>query len=96
MKSYAAYEKFMSLVNEHVERVPCRDSDPDLWFIDGVEEMGVSYRFAVKQCNTCPLMKECADYAINNDELYGIWGGLTAKDRQKMRVAREKLRKRAI
>jgi hypothetical protein len=31
-------------------------------------------------CRTCPHKAECAEWGINN-ERYGIWGGLTQKDR---------------
>ena len=84
------------MVEEHPERVPCRESDPDLWFAEWGEDQSINYRYAVNQCGKCPLMRECADYAIRNDEVYGIWGGLTPKDRQKMRIAREKLQQRTI
>lgn len=34
-------------------------------------------------CGTCPVSKECLDYAEENDEKFGIWGGLTEKERGK-------------
>jgi WhiB family redox-sensing transcriptional regulator len=34
-------------------------------------------------CNRCPLIDACADFAINTNELYGIWGGLTTAQRIK-------------
>ena len=33
-------------------------------------------------CQTCPIIEECKVYALEYEEQYGIWGGLTAKERQ--------------
>lgn len=32
-------------------------------------------------CNHCPVQELCLRYAIANDERYGIWGGLTRRER---------------
>jgi len=36
-------------------------------------------------CNRCPLQNMCADYGINTNEEWGIWGGLTPEDRKILR-----------
>lgn len=36
-------------------------------------------------CGRCPIKNQCADYAINSDEPFGIWGGLTPQDREKLK-----------
>lgn len=33
-------------------------------------------------CNSCPVREACLEHAIRNDERYGIWGGLTGKERR--------------
>lgn len=38
-------------------------------------------------CNECPVMVECLNYALHH-ESYGIWGGLTERERQTMRRIR--------
>jgi WhiB family transcriptional regulator, redox-sensing transcriptional regulator len=37
---------------------------------------------AKRTCATCPVKKDCFNYAIDNQIRYGIWGGLTDKERQ--------------
>lgn len=36
-------------------------------------------------CRRCPVILDCLQYAIDNDEQFGIWGGLTPKERSNMR-----------
>lgn len=40
-----------------------------------------SEQAAIAVCRTCPVRKECLDYAVEHDEA-GIWGGTTEQDRQ--------------
>lgn len=32
-------------------------------------------------CASCPVQKDCLDYAMRHEERYGVWGGLNAKER---------------
>lgn len=62
----------------------CRQTDPDMFFPekDG-DFMGGSYRDAQKVCNSpCPVRDRCLEYALEHDERYGIWGGLTYNQRR--------------
>lgn len=70
----------------------CQETDPESWF---PELGGESYemRVAKKYCGMCPVQRECANYAIVANEAYGIWGGLTASQRQDIRVGRTTLDK---
>ena len=36
-------------------------------------------------CRACPSTAECLNYAIENRELYGVWGGKSENQRRKMR-----------
>lgn len=45
-------------------------------------------------CDTCPVAVECLEYAINNGERYGIWGGTPVRKRRNGSLALENLRKR--
>lgn len=31
-------------------------------------------------CSSCKVRIQCLQYAVENDEQYGIWGGIKAKD----------------
>lgn len=35
----------------------------------------------------CPVRAECLAYALNRNEEHGVWGGLSAPERQKLRRA---------
>lgn len=36
-------------------------------------------------CEGCSVREECLDYALENNERYGIWGGLTDAERRDLR-----------
>ena len=58
----------------------CAQIDPDLWFAEeGNYQASVE---AKKICQTCPVVAECGEYAIRANILYGIWGGMTLRERQ--------------
>jgi WhiB family redox-sensing transcriptional regulator len=38
-------------------------------------------------CSTCPVRSECLDYAMGQADTVGVWGGLSAKERARMRRA---------
>jgi WhiB family redox-sensing transcriptional regulator len=57
-----------------------RDHDPDIWF----PSPGCAPKVAPLAkviCAACPVQTECLEYALVARESYGIWGGLTAKER---------------
>lgn len=60
----------------------CPQTDHDGFF----PERGISGRQAKRVCNdVCPVRQECLDYALENDERWGIWGGTTEHERRKMK-----------
>lgn len=59
----------------------CRTVDPDMWF----PEPPNSGFQAKKLCVRCPVKDECLDYAMTNNEKFGVWGGLSAHERKKLR-----------
>jgi WhiB family redox-sensing transcriptional regulator len=40
---------------------------------------------AKEVCNNCPVKIPCLEYAVKNGELFGIWGGTSARERAKLR-----------
>ncbi len=62
----------------------CLGVDPDLFF----PERGVSTREAKEVCRGCVVRSECLDYALANGEKFGIWGGLSERERRTVRRAR--------
>lgn len=53
------------------DALPCRNSDPDLWFSDSPAELET----AKSLCAGCPLQMECLAGAIEREEPWGVWGG---------------------
>lgn len=67
----------------------CRGSDPDPWFPQrGDNKQHVEIAKAI--CNTCPVQQRCGEYGIANNEEFGVWGGLTGRERRKIRSRRFK------
>ncbi len=63
------------------ERALCAQTDPEAFF----PEKGGSTREAKKVCVGCEVRAECLDYALHNDERFGIWGGLSERERRKLK-----------
>lgn len=59
----------------------CAQTDPEAFF----PEKGGSTRDAKRVCQTCPVRTECLEYALANDERFGIWGGLSERERRKLK-----------
>jgi len=66
-------------------RAACADADPDLFF----GEAGHPGDEAKAICHGCPVRQSCLDYAIEHSERFGIWGGLTFK--QRLRFKRDRV-----
>jgi WhiB family redox-sensing transcriptional regulator len=59
----------------------CAQTDPEAFF----PEKGGSTRDAKKICASCDVKAQCLEYALQNDERFGIWGGLSERERRKLR-----------
>jgi WhiB family redox-sensing transcriptional regulator len=62
----------------------CRGADPDLFF----PERGASTRTAKSICGDCAVQGDCLEFAIVSSEKFGIWGGLSERERRKIRRKR--------
>ena len=65
-------------------RGACRGLDADIFFPD----RGASTRLAKTVCRRCEVQEECLEYAVNNREKFGIWGGLSERERRAIRKQR--------
>lgn len=68
----------------------CLGADTDLFF----PERGSSTRKAKAICGECQVKLECLDFALDNGERFGIWGGLSERERR--RVRHERSRRTAV
>lgn len=84
MNQFQAYLKLQRAINNSPIIPPCQGSDPEAWFPIAQRDMG-SFRAAKKLCGICPARAACLEYALIANEQHGIWGGLTAKERNRLR-----------
>ena len=63
------------------ESALCAQTDPEAFF----PEKGGSTREAKKVCVGCDVLGSCLEYALAHDERFGIWGGLSERERRKLK-----------
>ncbi len=63
------------------DRALCAQTDPEAFF----PEKGGSTREAKRVCRSCDVRAECLEYALARDERFGIWGGLSERERRRMK-----------
>ena len=69
----------------------CLRADPDLFFpISSAGRAIIQIAKAKAICARCPVRRQCLDFARAHEPLYGIWGGTTLEERE--RVRRRELR----
>jgi WhiB family redox-sensing transcriptional regulator len=66
------------------DQANCLGVDPDLFF----PERGASTREAKEVCRGCVVRLDCLEYALANGEKFGIWGGLSERERRRLRRQR--------
>ncbi len=64
-----------------MEDALCAQTDPDAYY----PEKGGSTREAKRICQSCIVQAECLDYALDRDERFGIWGGLSERERRNLK-----------
>ena len=69
------------------ERALCAQTDPDAFFPD----QGGSVAAAKRICKQCDVREECLEWALDAGEQFGVWGGLSERERRA--VAKERQRK---
>jgi WhiB family transcriptional regulator, redox-sensing transcriptional regulator len=60
-----------------VAKALCRTTDPDELFVRGAAQ-----RKAAVICRHCPVMQECGADALDNKVEFGVWGGMTERQRR--------------
>lgn len=63
----------------------CTDTDPEIFFPPRGSPVSGSITTAKGICSRCPVAVDCLRYALVNEERWGIWGGLTARERVVLR-----------
>jgi WhiB family redox-sensing transcriptional regulator len=61
----------------------CQSIDPELFFPVSASGKSLEQVTAAKAvCAACPVRQECLAFAFRTGQVHGIWGGLTAEERQ--------------
>jgi WhiB family redox-sensing transcriptional regulator len=63
------------------DRALCAETDPEAFF----PEKGGSTREAKRICSQCEVRSQCLEYALAHDERFGIWGGLSERERRRLK-----------
>jgi len=71
------------------EEAACYGMPVDV-FVPGTAESRSSYALALRVCGDCPVQVECLEHALETREPYGVWGGATPSQRERIRKARRK------
>lgn len=58
----------------------CAQTDPEAFY----PEKGGSTREAKRICTMCSVRMDCLEEALANDERFGIWGGLSERERRRL------------
>lgn len=67
----------MTWANDWPARAACRASDPDALFVQGAAQ-----NRAKAVCLGCPVRTECLADALDNRIEFGVWGGMTERERR--------------
>jgi WhiB family transcriptional regulator, redox-sensing transcriptional regulator len=63
--------------DDWASRGACRTSDPDTLFVQGAAQ-----NRAKAVCMGCPVRTECLADALDNRVEFGVWGGMTERERR--------------
>ena len=67
-----------------IREAACATADPDLFFPEDSRSPATE---AKEFCARCPVRPECLEYSLAAEE-FGVWGGLTEKERRNLLRAR--------
>jgi WhiB family redox-sensing transcriptional regulator len=67
----------MGMITDWPSLAACRNGDPDALFVQGAEQ-----NVAKRICRGCPVRYECLADALDNRIEFGVWGGMTERERR--------------
>jgi WhiB family redox-sensing transcriptional regulator len=67
----------MGMIADWPSMAACRNGDPDALFVQGAEQ-----NVAKRICRSCPVRYECLADALDNRIEFGVWGGMTERERR--------------
>jgi WhiB family redox-sensing transcriptional regulator len=71
---------------EWLRQAACVDADPELFFPVGeTGPAALQTRQAKEVCHTCPVERQCLEWALSTGRTSGVWGGTDENERQRLR-----------
>lgn len=67
----------MNWMNDWPTKAACRGTDPDKLFVQGAAQ-----NRAKAICFGCPVRTECLADSLDNEIEFGVWGGMTERERR--------------
>ena len=67
----------MGMIADWPSQAACRTGNPDALFVQGAEQ-----NVAKRICRGCPVRYECLADALDNRIEFGVWGGMTERERR--------------
>lgn len=68
------------------DRAACLGVDPDLFFPDRGQDTAQAKRV----CLGCSIVADCGEYALRVGESHGVWGGMSERQRRRIRSDRNR------
>ena len=90
MKPEKIYLQLQTAIEKAKTIPPCQVTDPEVWFGNEGDPLSNRFKVAQKMCAPCPVKQLCAEFALANNELYGVWGGLSPNERKALKASRQR------
>lgn len=68
-----------------IDNALCAQTDPEAFF----PERGKVPAEAKRICQSCPVRADCLDYALRTGQRFGVWGGLSERERRRLQPSRQ-------
>ena len=78
---YSDFEPLAFVDQKWADRALCAQVDPEIWF----PEKGMPSKNVKAVCARCPVTAECLSWATVTNQWFGIWGGLSTTERDRIR-----------
>lgn len=69
------------------EAAACKGLDSDLFY--PAKNFADNTKEAREICESCPVNKQCLEVSVRNSEPFGIWAGLTNRQRRTLKQQRK-------
>lgn len=77
---------YKNLFIQNKEKAACLNSITDVFFPNtSLKDDSKEIVNAKKICNQCEIKNDCLNFALSNDEPDGVWGGLSHRERKKLK-----------